>query len=98
MRTTHKKPIGLRLTVKDRLAAGKKLREQVPRSSHSEWTAPKNRLDPIHLLKESDRGREPGLLPIRYARMRESPFAFFRGGAALMAEEFIAICAAAGTA
>lgn len=87
MRTTHKKPIGLRLTVKDRLAAGKKLREQVPRSSHSEWTAPKNRLDPIHLLKESDRGREPGLLPIRYARMRESPFAFFRGGAALMAAD-----------
>ena len=39
------------------------------------------------VLKESDRGRLPDLLPIRYARMRASPFAFFRGAAALMAAD-----------
>ncbi|HYB61820.1 MAG TPA: DUF2252 domain-containing protein [Methylomirabilota bacterium] len=76
-----------RPTAMDRLAAGKKLREQVPRSSQAGWTSPKNRVDPIELLKHSDHGRLPGLLPIRYARMRESPFAFLRGAAALMAAD-----------
>ncbi len=74
-------------TVKDRLAAGRELREKVPRSSHSRWVPPKNRADPVELLKESDCGRLPALLPIRYARMRESPFAFYRGAAALMAAD-----------
>jgi uncharacterized protein (DUF2252 family) len=76
-----------RPTTKDRLAAGKKLREKVPRSSHSRWTSGRNHADPIELLKGSDRGRLLTLLPIRYARMRESPFAFFRGAAALMAAD-----------
>ncbi len=39
----------------------------------------------IDVLRESDRGRLRELLPIRYGRMRQSPFAFFRGSAALMA-------------
>lgn len=77
----------LRVTIRSRAAAGKKLREKVPRSSHSRWTPGKNRPDPAELLKESDRGRLTTLLPIRYARMSESPFAFFRGAAALMADD-----------
>src|SRR5271165_7157403 len=64
---------------------GKVLRERVPRTSHAEWTAPSGRPDPIDVLRQSDRGRLPELLPIRYGRMRESPFAFFRGSAAVMA-------------
>ncbi|MFZ0639080.1 MAG: DUF2252 domain-containing protein [Candidatus Acidiferrales bacterium] len=87
MRTTHEKPAPPLLPTKDRLAAGKNLRETVPRSSHSRWTSRPNRADPTELLKESDYGRLPALLPIRYARMRESPFAFFRGAAALMAAD-----------
>lgn len=83
----HEKSDKPRMTTKDRLAAGKKLREKVPRSSQSRWTSPRNRADPIELLKESDRGRLLTFLPIRYARMRESPFAFFRGAAALMAAD-----------
>ena len=74
-------------SIKDRLAAGKDLREKVPRSSHSRWAPPKNRIDPTNLLKESDRGRLLTLLPIRYARMRVSPFTFFRGAAAVMAAD-----------
>jgi uncharacterized protein (DUF2252 family) len=76
-----------RLTTEERLAAGKRRREKVPRSSHSQWSPRKNRPDPIELLKASDRGRLPILLPIRYGRMRESPFSFFRGAAALMASD-----------
>src|SRR5271167_1082454 len=72
-------------TVEERLAAGKALRERVPRTSHAKWVLPSGRPDPIELLKHSDRGRLPELLPIRYGRMQQSPFAFFRGSAAVMA-------------
>jgi uncharacterized protein (DUF2252 family) len=67
------------------MKAGRRLRDKVPRKSHGEWTASANRPDPIQLLIESDAGRIPALLPIRYARMRQSPFAFLRGAAAVMA-------------
>lgn len=75
------------ITTKVRRAAGKKIREKVPRSAHAYWAAAPNRPNPIDLLKASDYGRLPALLPIRYARMRKSPFAFFRGAAALMASD-----------
>jgi uncharacterized protein (DUF2252 family) len=69
------------------MSAGKALREKVPRSSHAEWAAPAHRRDPVEVLRDSDRGRLPELVPIRYGRMRQSPFAFFRGSAALMAQD-----------
>jgi hypothetical protein len=58
-----------RLPVKERLEAGKQLRARVPRSPHAKWIAAQNRPDPIELLKRSDGGKLPALLPIRYARM-----------------------------
>jgi len=67
------------------MSAGKGLRQRAPRSSHSGWSVAANRPNPIEVLRESDRGRLPELLPIRYGRMRQSPFAFFRGSAAVMA-------------
>src|SRR5215472_9034432 len=72
-------------SIEERMSRGKGLRYRVSRSSHAEWTAPTGRPDPIEVLQHSDRGRLPELLPIRYGRMRQSPFAFFRGSAALMA-------------
>lgn len=77
-------------SVKERMAAGKALREKVPRTSHGQWKIPPNRLDPIELLKRTDQGRLADLLPIRYGRMRQSPFAFLRGAAALMASDLAA--------
>ncbi len=77
-------------SVKERLAAGKALREKVPRTSHGRWKLPPNRPDPIELLKHTDRGRLADLLPIRYGRMLQSPFAFLRGAAALMASDLAA--------
>jgi uncharacterized protein (DUF2252 family) len=74
-------------TIEERISAGRALRERVPRRSHAKWQPPLNRPDPIELLKKSDRGRLPDLLPIRYGRMRQSPFAFYRGAAALMASD-----------
>src|SRR5580693_2495962 len=72
-------------TVAERMAAGKALRDRVPRPAHAKWTPAADRPDPVAVLKESDRGRLADLLPIRYGRMRVSPFAFYRGAAALMA-------------
>ena len=66
-------------SVAERMRAGKALREKVPRSSHAEWAAPAHRRDPVEALRDSDRGRLPELVPIRYGRMRQTPFAFFRG-------------------
>jgi uncharacterized protein (DUF2252 family) len=70
-----------------RLADGKALREKVSRKSHGEWWPHRRRRDPIDILIESDQGRLMELLPIRHGRMLQSPFAFYRGAAAIMAED-----------
>src|SRR5271163_4339670 len=74
-----------RASIEERLRVGRGLRKRVPRTSHAPWKASDNRPDPIRLLTESDAGRIPDLLAIRYGRMQQSPFAFMRGAAAVMA-------------
>ena len=69
----------------ERLAYGKELRGNVPRSSHAIWQPHADRRDPIEILEESNNDRLPELIPIRYGRMLRSPFAFLRGSASLMA-------------
>ena len=71
----------------DRKDEGKALRLAVPLASHAQWHAPTHRRDPIDLLIESGAGRVPELLPIRYGRMMQSPFTFYRGAAAIMAAD-----------
>ncbi|NOT12543.1 MAG: DUF2252 domain-containing protein [Methylococcaceae bacterium] len=71
----------------DRKAEGKAIRLAVPLASHAQWQAPVHRRDPIDQLVESGAGRVAELLPIRYGRMLQSPFAFYRGGAAIMAAD-----------
>jgi uncharacterized protein (DUF2252 family) len=71
----------------DRAAAAKALRANVPRTAHGEWTPPPDRADPVQILADAAVGRLPQLLPVRDERMAASPFAFFRGGAALMAAD-----------
>src|SRR5262249_31030875 len=48
---------------------------------------PEGRPDPLFLLKESSKGRIPELIPIRYGRMMQSPFTFYRGAALNMAAD-----------
>ncbi len=74
-------------TASERRAEGKALRDAVPREAHGGWKPHKNRRNPIDLLLESNEGRLPELVPIRHGRMVSSPFAFFRGSAALMAAD-----------
>jgi uncharacterized protein (DUF2252 family) len=68
-----------------RAVAGKAARADLPRSSHAELS-PVSR-DPLAILGRQDESRVPELVPIRYARMLASPFAFFRGAAAVMAAD-----------
>jgi len=70
-----------------REARGKQARERTPRSSHGDWRAAPGRADPIAILEQQGASRVPELLPIRYGRMASSPFAFFRGAAAVMAAD-----------
>src|SRR5438094_9157782 len=74
-------------SVADRVAAGKALRDRVPREAFGRWSPPPNRTDPIDLLEEQAKGRLPDLLPLRYARMATSPFAYLRGSIIVMAAD-----------
>ena len=60
---------------------------QTPRAAHSGWKSPEGRRDPIELLREANEGRIPELIPLRFSRMAQSPFAFYRGAAAIMAAD-----------
>ncbi|MGA2838482.1 MAG: DUF2252 domain-containing protein [Acidimicrobiales bacterium] len=74
-------------TPDERAAHGRKARELVPRSRHGEWETPADRTDPLEILALQATTRVPDLVPIRYGRMAASPFAFFRGAAAVMAAD-----------
>jgi uncharacterized protein (DUF2252 family) len=77
--------VGITLTARQRRAKGRAARGRVPRSSHAEWRPPADRPDPVAILEDQAKARVAELLPIRYARMVGSPFAFYRGAAAIMA-------------
>lgn len=64
---------------------GKAVRKNSSRTQHSKVLSKLERPDPIVNLQETAKGRISQLLPIRYGRMSQSPFAFYRGTAALMA-------------
>lgn len=72
---------------KELYAEGKRLRDKCPREAHAIWRPPKDRPNPVALLKESSRGRIAELIPLRYGRMLQSPFTFYRGAALNMAAD-----------
>ncbi|HEY5708006.1 MAG TPA: DUF2252 domain-containing protein [Solirubrobacterales bacterium] len=71
----------------ERAATGKAARAGAPRSSHGEWAPASDRSDPVELLEGQATSRVGQLVPLRYARMLASPFAFYRGAAAVMAAD-----------
>jgi uncharacterized protein (DUF2252 family) len=73
-------------TLAERYERGTKLRKKVPREKHADLDGPSDR-DPVAILAAADRTRVQRLVPERYKRMLESPFAFLRGAAAVMAED-----------
>ncbi len=78
------------LSVEERMAAGKALRKVISRADQAKYEPATNRVDPVSILEEQGKERLATLVPIRYARMLTSPFAFLRGGAAIMAADLAA--------
>jgi Uncharacterized protein conserved in bacteria (DUF2252) len=78
------------MTPLERSARGKAARKTAPRASHAVFEPAPDRPNPIALLEEQGAGRIAALLPIRYGRMLASSFAFFRGGALIMATDLAA--------
>ncbi len=74
-------------TPAERVARGRAARRAVPRSSHAEFRPSPTRPDPVGILEGQSATRVPELVPIRYGRMTEAPFRFYRGAAAIMAAD-----------
>src|ERR1700753_2916658 len=78
------------LSVAERVRRGTAPRAEVPRASHSAFTPPPGRADPLEVLESQASTRVPELVPIRYGRMLVSPFTFYRGAAMIMAADLAA--------
>src|SRR4030095_8427905 len=77
-------------SIEERIAAGKDLRKKFPRINQGEYNVSSDRTDPVSVLEKQGETRLPNLVPVRYARMLTSPFAFLRGAAAIMAADLSA--------
>jgi uncharacterized protein (DUF2252 family) len=75
----------------ERRALGRAARTQLPRSAMGAWTEPADRPDPVSILAAQSADRIADLVPLRHGRMLVSPFAFYRGAAAVMAADLGAL-------
>ena len=78
-------------TDKERKAAGRALREKVKRGDLGRWRPTLDRTDPVDLVEMAHVGRLERLIPLRVGRMVASPYAYLRGSAAVMAEDFASL-------
>jgi uncharacterized protein (DUF2252 family) len=78
------------LSVAERVARGRAARKEVARGAHAVFEPRSGRADPVELLERQAKTRVPELVPIRYGRMLVSPFTFYRGAAAIMANDLSA--------
>jgi len=69
-----------------RIAAGRRMRAELPRRALAELTIAPGR-DPLGILAAQNASRLPEYVPLRTQRMAENPFAFYRGTAAIMAAD-----------
>src|SRR5215831_16401804 len=72
-------------TRKEAEAYGLAQRNHLARSGHHEL--PKRRFDPMEVVRVACRDHVAKLLPVKFERMSESPFAFFRGAVEIMAAD-----------
>jgi uncharacterized protein (DUF2252 family) len=70
--------------------AGRRAREQAPRRAAAHWNAEVRQVRALDRLRAQEAVRDPQLLPLRYARMASSPWAYLRGAAAVMAADLAA--------
>jgi uncharacterized protein (DUF2252 family) len=75
------------LSPAERAARGRKARRRVTRSRLGRYEAARRRPDPVDAVEQQSAERVQELVPIRYGRMLEAPFRFYRGAAGLMAAD-----------
>jgi uncharacterized protein (DUF2252 family) len=75
------------LSVTERRAMGTEAAAQVPLQAHRGWEPAAGRRSPVDVLAEQEADRLSDLVPVRHGRMMVSPFTFYRGAAAVMAED-----------
>jgi uncharacterized protein (DUF2252 family) len=74
-------------TPEERRKLGQSRRKQVGRHEHYEHRPKARQTSPLKLLERSMRGRVPDLIKLKYRLMLQSPFAYFRGAAPVMAAD-----------
>ena len=75
------------LDLGERREIGLQARKRVPVSGHEGWIPSAHRRDPVALIEDQDKTREPDLVPVRHGRMKVSPFTYYRGAAKVMAAD-----------
>jgi uncharacterized protein (DUF2252 family) len=74
-------------TREERRSFGRSRRNKVKRVDQGNWDSKDRKRGAIDLLLDSQHGRIPSLLPIKWAHMAASPFGFFRGAVPVMAAD-----------
>ena len=75
----------------ERYEIGRSLRDRAPRSNLDFWQPPPDRTDPVQQLISAHEGRVSWLIPVRVGRMVATPYAFLRGSANIMADDFASL-------
>jgi uncharacterized protein (DUF2252 family) len=75
------------LSLSERRARGTGAAAGVPPQAHRGWEPAARRRSPVVVLAEQEADRLSDLVPVRHGRMMISPFTFYRGAAAVMAED-----------
>ena len=73
--------------VAERTEHGMQARDKQPHETWADWQPPADRPRALDLLLGQETTRLQALVPIRHARMAESPFTFYRGSAVVMASD-----------
>lgn len=81
---------GVRPTVAERAARGLAAREACPPGEQGYFGPRPDGVGPVAVLLAQAESRVPDLVPVRHGRMLASPFAFYRGAAAMMARDLAA--------
>ncbi|HEY2557363.1 MAG TPA: DUF2252 domain-containing protein, partial [Diaminobutyricibacter sp.] len=74
------------VSFQERFDEGRAARSSIPRGAHVEYT-PRSDRDPLGILETQNAARLADLIPLRTSRMLTSPFAFYRGSAAIQAAD-----------
>jgi uncharacterized protein (DUF2252 family) len=85
-----KLPAAVHLSVAERQELGEQARARTDHALHTGWEPAADRPDPVALLEEQNKTRDPDLVPVRHGRMMVSPFTFYRGTATVMATDLAA--------